>query len=164
MSFEDDHSETHRKVMARLAQMTAQERTRLLQEAGVLDDNGQLAERYLPPEDILVQQQRLRAAGDDLRLHFSITGQPAAFRDARLGRAARLGRHAPSRDRPRTRSAANTQERSGKRGLSLLCHASSLADCPRPLGNEIQVSRQLVSGCTQHVPDAYPVTRTPAGG
>jgi hypothetical protein len=79
MSFEDDHSETHRKVMARLAQMTAQERTRLLQEAGVLDDNGQLAERYLPPEDILVQQQRLRAAGDDLRLHFSITGQPAAW-------------------------------------------------------------------------------------
>jgi hypothetical protein len=66
----------HPDVMELLARMTREERSRLLHDAGIVDEKGRLAERYMPPEDVLVQQRRLAAAGRDLRLHFSATSVP----------------------------------------------------------------------------------------
>lgn len=42
----DPYAEAHRRAMDRHARMTREERMDLLHRAGILDENGQLAERY----------------------------------------------------------------------------------------------------------------------
>lgn len=71
--------EEHQRVMDHLRRMSPEERDRLLRDAGILDEHGELTERYRPPEDLLVQQRRLTAARGDLQLHYSVLGTPSAW-------------------------------------------------------------------------------------
>ena len=73
------HNDEHQQVMERLRRMSPEEHDRLLQDAGILDEHGQLAERYRPPEELLLQQRRLSAVRSDLQLHYSVFGIPAAW-------------------------------------------------------------------------------------